>query len=346
MLDCLKNKAVTVAMSGGVDSSTTAALLLESGARVRGIYMALAQPDLEHQIRRVQGVAAALNIPLEVVDLQAPFAQQVLGYFKTSYAGGRTPNPCVICNRRIKFGLLLDRVLETCEYMATGHYARLAKAPDGRVRLLTGLDPKKDQSYFLNQLTQAQLARLCFPLGGQSKTQTREQAAAKGLTGLHGAESQDVCFLKDQSVAQFLDDLGIKPGPIVTSAGREIGRHQGIHHYTVGQRRGLGIPDATPYYVVRLEADQNTVVVGKEDELWQKTLRVTGVNWSSGTAPLLPRELLVKIRYRHAATPALVSADPAGGCQVVFGEPQRAVTPGQFAVFYQDDELLGGGEIL
>ena len=230
--------------------------------------------------------------------------------------------------------------------MATGHYARLEKAPNGRTRLLKGLDPKKDQSYFLHQLTQTQLAKLCFPLGDQHKTQTREHAAARGLTGLHGPESQDVCFLQDQSVAQFLDGLGIKSGPIITISGKEIGRHNGIHHYTVGQRRGLGIPDATPYYVIHLDAPNNIVVVGKENDLWQKTLRVAGVNWSGGTAPELPQDFQVKIRYRHQGAQALVSKESGENYTVEFTEPQRAITPGQFAVFYRDEEVVGGGEIL
>lgn len=347
-MNTLKNIEIAVAMSGGVDSSVTAALLRQQGARVRGVFMALAQPDLEAQVRQVQGVAAALNIPLEVIDLQAPFAEHVMAYFRQTFAAGRTPNPCVRCNRHIKFGLLLDRVLQTSDWLATGHYARLTKAADGHTRLFQGVDPKKDQSYFLNQLTQAQLAKLLFPLGELHKTRVRALAAELGLHKLHGPESQDVCFLKGQTVPRFLASAGgpPTPGPVKTSEGTEIGQHAGIMYYTVGQRRGLGLPDATPYYVLRLEAASNTVVVGKEADLWQKEVLVGPVNWNSGAPPSLPEQFQVKIRSRHHGASAIVHKEENGPSRVIFDEEQRAVTPGQFAAFYQGEILLGGAEIL
>jgi tRNA-specific 2-thiouridylase len=310
--------------------------------------MALAQPDLEEQVRQVQGVANALNIPLTVIDLQAPFREKVLAYFRQTYATGRTPNPCVICNQQIKFGLLLDQVLKSSDWLATGHYARLVRATDGRARLLAGLDPQKDQSYFLNQLSQAQLTKLLFPLGTLHKTEVRALATELGLHKVHGAESQDVCFLQGQTVQQFLTGAGdpSPPGPVQTLDGTEIGQHLGIRHYTVGQRRGLGLPDATPYYVLRLDAASNTVVVGKEPALWRQEVTVGPVTWTAGTPPGLPHHFLVKIRYRHPAAQALVQTAPAGGCTLSFIEPQRAVAPGQFAAFYQDEEVVGGGEIL
>ena len=348
MMDDLKDIEVAVAMSGGGDSSVTAALLKQQGARVRGGFMALAQPDLHEQVRQVQGVAASLNIPLAVIDLQAPFAERVMAYFRRTYAAGRTPNPCVICNQQIKFGLLLDRVLQKSDWLATGHYARLTRAENGRTRLLAGLDPKKDQSYFLNQLCQAQLSRLLFPLGELRKTQVRALAAELNLHTLHGAESQDVCFLKEQTVQQFLTSTGDKPtpGPIKTLEGLELGQHAGIANYTVGQRRGLGRPDVTPYYVVRLDTASNTVVIGKEQDLWRTKLCTGPVNWIGGEPPALPGPLLVKIRHRHPPAPALVRAEAGNTCAIIFTEPQRAVTPGQFAALYRGEELVGGAEIL
>ncbi len=346
MMDDLKDIEVAVAMSGGVDSSVTAALLKQQGARVRGVFMALAQPDLAEQVRQVQGVAASLNIPLAVIDLQAPFNELVLTYFRQTYGAGRTPNPCVICNQQIKFGLLLARVLQESDRLATGHYARLLREVDGRTRLLQGLDPQKDQSYFLNQLSQAQLTRLLFPLGGLHKTEVRTLAAELGLHTVHGAESQDVCFLKGRTVQNFLSDQESPPGPIKTMDGNEIGRHAGIANYTVGQRRGLGLPDATPYYVIKLDVASNTVVIGKEADLWQKEVRVGPVNWNSGLPPALPERFQIKLRSRHQGASATVHKEENGTTRVLFDEAQRAVTPGQFAAFYQGDVLLGGAETL
>jgi tRNA-uridine 2-sulfurtransferase len=347
-------KNVTVAMSGGVDSSTTAALLKQRGCTVRGVFMALGQPDLEQQIARVRRLAGLLEIPLEVVDLKEPFQQQVLAYFRSSYRAGRTPNPCAVCNRTIKFGILLDRICQNHppgSVMATGHYARILPGAAGLFQLHRGRDPKKDQSYFLCRLRQQQLARISFPLGELRKEdQVRGLAADFGLTRLHGPESQDICFLKGTTVGEFMQaDGAAEPaaGPIVTMAGDIIGTHDGIHRYTVGQRRGLGIPHATPYYVVRLDAVANQVVVGKEEDLLARRLLVRDVHWLGGSPPGPECRLEVKIRYRHRAASAEIQAATAEGhWTVVFAEPQRALTPGQFAVFYEGDRLLGSGEIV
>jgi tRNA-uridine 2-sulfurtransferase len=352
-MDQVPARNMAVAMSGGVDSSTTAALLQQQGCKVRGVFMALGQPDLEQQIARVRRIAGLLEIPLEVVDLQEPFQQQVLAYFRSSYRAGRTPNPCAICNRTIKFGILLDRICESSppgSKMATGHYARILRDDAGLFQLHRGRDPRKDQSYFLCRLQQEQLARISFPLGELRKEdQVRSLAADFGLGQLHGPESQDICFLKGTTVGEFMQaDGAAEPtaGPIVTQAGDAIGTHAGIHRYTVGQRRGLGLPDATPYYVVRLDAEGNRVIVGKEEDLLARSLYVQNVHWLAGRPPGLPRHLEVKIRYRHQAARAEILSAPAGRLMVAFTEPQRAFTPGQFAVFYEGEQVLGSGEII
>lgn len=337
-------------MSGGVDSSVTAALLQRQGAQVQGVFMALAQPDLAEQLHRVRAVADLLKIPLTVVDLSEPFRRLVMDYFSAGYFAGKTPNPCMICNRTIKCGRLLDEVRERlgAELLATGHYVRICGDDAAGYRLRQGVDPKKDQSYFLGLLTQEQLAHLCFPLGGFRKEEVYEIAAEFGLAFRHTAESQDICFLKEQSVGDFLAAHSPgqeRPGPMLNLQGEVLGHHTGIHHYTVGQRRGLGLPDATPWYVVGLAAEQDAVLVGKDADLWQKELFLSEVHWQSGHAPSLPCVGMVKIRSRHPAGQAEIVPQENGGVLVIFREPQRAVTPGQFAVFYEGEVVLGCGEI-
>ena len=345
-----KKLAVGVAMSGGVDSSVTASLLKNKGYDVRGFFMALAQPDIEQQVERVKNIADHLHIPLTVVDLEKEFNETVLAYFTGSYLRGKTPNPCIICNPRIKFGQLLEQILAAgCDYMATGHYARVVQARDGLFHLLKGVDPQKDQSYFLHRLTQKQLARILMPLGEQTKKNVYRLATDLGISGIHGDESQDVCFLKGQDLTSFMSrysGAAKQEGSIVTPAGKEIGRHQGIHHYTVGQRRGLGIPDATPYYVIAIDPVKNAVIVGKKEDLWQREMSVGDMNWIAGKDPGLPRDLFTRIRYRHKGAAARVMLQEKNLCTVLFHEPQLSITPGQFAVFYEEDEVIGGGVIL
>ena len=341
---------VGVAMSGGVDSSVTAILLKNKGCDVHGFFMALAQPDLDQQIERVRKVASHLAIPLTVVDLSAAFKQAVLDYFTRSYFEGKTPNPCVICNPTIKFGLLLDRILSSgCSYMASGHYARTIRGTDKIFHLLKGLDPLKDQSYFLHRLTQQQLSRITFPLGEVTKKHVYTLAAELGISGVHGTESQDVCFLKDTDVAGFLArncSAADVSGRIINLDGQAIGVHNGIQRYTVGQRKGLGIPDATPYYVVALDPLENTVIVGKKHDLQKSSMTIGDISWVAGSQPGLPHDFTTRIRYRHEGAPATVTVAEHGHLHVRFQEPQAAITPGQFAVFYENDEVMGGGVIL
>jgi len=346
-----KNRlSVGVAMSGGVDSSVTATLLKNMGHDVYGFFMALAQPDLGQQIERVKKVAEHLDIPLTVIDLAAEFKETVLDYFTSSYFDGRTPNPCVFCNPKIKFGRLLEEILCTgCDFMATGHYARVIEGTDKVFHLLKGQDPKKDQSYFLHRLTQQQLSRILFPLGEHTKENVYRMAKKLGISAVHGAESQDVCFLKGKDLKSFMAQFcheDYEEGSIVTLDDKVVGNHHGIQGFTVGQRKGLGIPDATPYYVVALDPVKNEVVVGKKEDLYRCELSVRDVNWTAGREPDLSHDFSTRIRYRHAGAPARIMPAQKGTYRVHFEEPQLAVTPGQFAVFYNDNEVMGGGEIL
>lgn len=336
-------------MSGGVDSSVAAALLKEAGALVTGVHMRLADRDRRHQEDEARAVADHLGIPLVVVDLHQAFRREVLDYFVAAYAAGKTPNPCVVCNRQIKAGALLRAVVpQYGALLATGHYARIVKDAAGCCRLLRGKDQRKDQSYFLCRLGQEALRQLLFPLGELTKDEVYALAAARGIAGRHGQESQDVCFLQEQGVADFVAGYGgtsLRSGPILTTDGQSLGTHTGLHCYTIGQRRGLGLPDATPYYVVALDAARNAVIVGKEADLYRTTLLLGDVHWLAGVPPVLPGRYRVQLRYRHPATEAQVAAVDRG-LQVVFAAPQRAITPGQFAVMYDGEDVVGSGEIV
>ena len=336
---------IAVAMSGGVDSTVCAALLAKDH-EVHGFFMNLGLPDQEEQIARVGRVAGRLAISLEVVDLAEVFAREIIDYFCRSYGAGITPNPCVVCNPRIKFGVLLDAVrARGIGQMATGHYVRVTHDQNGS-HLLKGLDRGKDQSYFLCGLSREQLNHLVFPLGALTKDEVYRLAGEFGFDHRPSAESQDVCFLKNMGPGDLLKrKTDCAKGDIVTQNGKKVGSHEGVFHYTIGQRRGLGVCDSTPFYVTALDAAKKQVIVGKEADLWHHGLLVRAVNWISGMAPQLPARLAVKIRYRHQAAPAELSR--AGELlQVVFAQPQRAITPGQFAVFYDNDEVIGGGEIV
>ena len=312
--------------------------------------MRLAQPNCDALEDRAVAIAARLGIALHVIDLRRPFADKVLDYFSASYFKGLTPNPCVICNREIKFGLFLQAVLDAgMSAMATGHYARIENIGNSQ-HLYRGLDPKKDQSYFLSRLSQEQLAHSIFPLGDRSKEAIYRFVKEHGFNDFEGLESQDVCFLTKNAIGNFLEDRAPaaegRPGPIVSTTGKQLGSHRGLFRYTIGQRRGLGIAAEAPLYVVGLDAANNTVIVGGNQDLFKDRIAAKEFHWLAGTRPDTGKMYTVCIRYSHSGANArLILHDDDSG-EILFDEPQRAITPGQFAVIYDDSELLGSGIIV
>ncbi len=334
-------------MSGGVDSTSTA-LLLKNRYDVTGFFMRLAQPDIKKQIERVSKVAAKAHIPLHIIDLADAFEKRVLDYFCQSYLEGITPNPCVVCNREIKFGLFLDALMERgMDMMATGHYAGVTKTPQG-YSLRKGVDTRKDQSYFLARLRQRQLSRLLFPLGEFTKEEVYSFVEAHGFTDFRGTESQDVCFLENSSIARFLQDRmpqTIAPGNITDVAGTVLGRHSGAAHYTIGQRKGLGISAPQPLYVIGIDAVANTIIVGTDTNLLKEDIDVYDLHWIAGSAPAEQNSFLVKIRSTHTGCTAQLFRGKDDCWTLRFDKPQRAITPGQYAVFYKNDEVMGSAVI-
>ena len=350
---------VVVAMSGGVDSSVAALLLHRAGWDVVGVTLKLYSLDetelpADHQgcctlddVEDARAVCRRLGIPHYVLNMEREFHDQVMDYFVAEYRRGRTPHPCIACNDKIKFNQLMARADALgAEYVATGHYARVERARGGAI-LRKGADHGKDQSYVLFGMTQAQLARTLLPVGGYRKEEIRQLALDSGLITADKPESQDICFIPLGDYREFLRQRasGV-PGEIVELDGAVVGTHQGIEYFTVGQRRGLGLPHTPgePRYVVRLEADSNRVVVGPESALYAGETWVSGVNYVSGEALDEGTLVSVKIRYKSYEAAATLHPRP-GGVLVRFLEPQRAVTPGQAAVFYDGDTLLGGGTI-
>ena len=350
---------VVVAMSGGVDSSVAALLLHRAGWDVVGVTLKLYSLDetelpADHQgcctlddVEDARAVCRRLGIPHYVLNMEREFHDQVMDYFVAEYRRGRTPHPCIACNDKIKFNQLMARADALgAEYVATGHYARVERARGGAI-LRKGADHGKDQSYVLFGMTQAQLARTLLPVGGYRKEEIRQLALDAGLITADKPESQDICFIPLGDYREFLRQRasGV-PGEIVELDGAVVGTHQGIEYFTVGQRRGLGLPHTPgePRYVVRLEADSNRVVVGPESALYAGETWVSGVNYVSGEALDEGTLVSVKIRYKSYEAAATLHPRP-GGVLVRFLEPQRAVTPGQAAVFYDGDTLLGGGTI-
>lgn len=343
----MQKKRIGIAMSGGVDS-TACALLLKDQYDIEGFFMQLAQPDFARQRTRVSTIADKLGIKLSVIDLRHEFKQKVLHYFSSSYFDGLTPNPCIVCNREIKFGLFMESILKHgMDKIATGHYARIIKE-NTFFQLHRGADPHKDQSYFLSRLNQQQLSRLLFPLGETDKNSTYLFVENHGFDDFRGLESQDVCFLKDQNIGQYLEEHSQtvdSSGPILTSSGEQLGTHRGLFHYTIGQRKGLGISSSAPLYVIALDIENNSVIVGDNEELFKNTIQIKGIHWLAGSNPPLGKNYNVRIRYSHKGSAATLTMEQKDTGVLFFKEPQRAVTPGQFAVIYNNTELLGSGII-
>jgi len=343
----LTGARVAVALSGGLDSAVAAALLREQGPGVVGVHLRLAAggPAREHLAALAQG----LGIPWLEVDLREDFSRLVLAYFAGEYSRGRTPNPCVRCNASIKFGRLRQLLQEAgVPYLATGHYARLQPGGDGILELHRGRDRTKDQSYFLQRLPRELLPQILFPLGEMTKEEVRRRYVELGLP-LAGdyRESQELCFIPEGSYQDFLQQLQGsmgEPGELVDCRGRVLGRHRGLEYYTVGQRRGLGVPAGEPYYVVEIRPEANQVVLGFKNELFSSGLRATGVNWLIAP-PEGEATALAVIRYRHPGVAARLFLEDSGEVRVIFATPQTAVAPGQAVAFYQGDRLLGGGWI-
>ncbi len=334
-------------MSGGVDS-TASALLLKEHYQVHGFLMNIGQPGFVEQAEQVRCIAERLDIDLTIIDLKVQFEDLVLRYFTTAYLSGKTPNPCMVCNREIKCGLFLEQILMTgVDLMATGHYVRWANL-NGTMALLKGVDSSKDQSYFLARLSSDQLAKMRFPLGGMLKDDTYRFMESHGFMDFRGKESQDICFLKDTTVANFLSSRvsdRIPGGAIVTVDGRELGRHRGLHRYTVGQRRGLGLPDQSPWYVCRLDAVNNRVIIGKNEDLFVSQLRAHSPNWLVPSTPQPGERFEVKIRYTHQGARATIIAVDDDQICLEFNTPQRGVSPGQFVVLYEGERVIGCAEI-
>jgi len=347
----IRGKKVLAAMSGGVDSSLAAYLLVQEGYEVTGVTMCLGIIKEDERVSCCGGdaaedakhVCAQLDIPHFILDFSSLMEEQVIGKFTTEYLRGRTPNPCVDCNRYLKFGSLLQKARALgFDYLATGHYARIGYQGN-RHRLLRPADTLKDQTYFLYPIAVSDLSSILFPLGAYRKEEVRKLAVSAGLHVARKPESQDICFTSDGDYSRVFADrkIAIPEGDIVDRAGKVLGRHRGIIHYTVGQRTGLGISAKSPLYVLELDALNNRIVVGDKNELFSTGLIAGDLNL---LAQVLPEEAEGKIRYRKKAARCRLSKE-GNKLKVVFDEPQEAITPGQSFVFYSGDEVLGGGVI-
>ena len=349
-----------IAMSGGVDSSVAAYLMQQTGYDCMGVTMKLYENEdagvprghtccALDDVEDARRVAYALGMPYYVFNYKDAFREQVMARFAAAYQRGATPNPCLDCNRYLKFGLLETRARALgCEVLATGHYARVEQLPDGRYTLRKAVDASKDQSYVLAWLTQEQLAHTRFPLGGLHKTEVREIAEKRHFINARKHDSQDICFVPDGDYAKIIAARTGKepqPGPFLDLNGNVVGTHRGIIHYTVGQRRGLRMPSDGKIYVVRILPEQNAVVVGPDSALYTNECFVANMHWISGEAPAFPYRCSAKTRYRQPERPCTVYPAGQSGVRLVFDEPLRAITPGQSAVLYDGDTVLGGGII-
>lgn len=348
---------IVVAMSGGVDSSTVAGLLVEQGHEVIGLAMkthgleprgnrACCTPD---DLRDARRVADALAIPFYVLGYEELFRRAVIEPFAQAYLAGQTPNPCVECNDKVKFEPLLARArLLGAERLATGHYARIERTAAGP-RLLRGVDPKKDQSYFLHRLRAEQLELLEFPLGGMTKAQVRDHARRMGLPVAEKGESQEICFVGDEGYAATVERIAGqtgRPGELVTTDGKVLGLHPGVHHFTLGQRKGLGVAAAEPLYVTDIDPRSARVFLGTKDALAQTHVEATGWRWSEGTPPREGARLSLQQRYREAPVPVRFEPLNDDRARLWFDEPHACGAPGQSAVLYEGDRVVGGGTLV
>ena len=339
---------IAIAMSGGVDSSVTAALLKKAGHDVFGLTMQVTTS--EEAVIAAREAAQVLSIPHYTVDFRDVFAKLVISQFCQQYSQGKTPNPCVNCNRMIKFGVLLEKAGELgAEAIATGHYAQIERSSaDGRFIIRKGIDRTRDQSYFLYKLTQSQLTAAIFPLGNMTKDNVRKIALEMGLPAAKRKESREICFIPDNDYPRFLREnltTEIPKGKIVDKQGKVLGKHNGIIDYTIGQRKGLGISSPNPLYVVGIDGQNNTVIVGGKKDVYASEFIVNDLNWVLFERLIEPLTLKTRIRYLHHEAEAVISPEDKAKVIVKFNEPQTAITPGQAAVFYDGDMVLGGGTI-
>ena len=339
---------IAVAMSGGVDSSVAALLLKKTGHDVFGLTMLVTPSDVVAVAAR--DAAQVLGIPHYTVDFRDIFNKQIISQFCRQYSLGKTPNPCVNCNKIIKFGVLQEKAMELgAEAMATGHYAQIEKQPaNGRFVIRKGIDCTRDQSYFLYELTQNQLASAIFPLGGLTKQNVRKIASEMGLPAVKRKESREICFIPDNDYPGFLRaqlTAEIPTGKIMDKQGNMLGTHNGIIDFTIGQRKGLGIASSNPLFVVGIDSQSNTVIVGEKQDVYASEFIVNDLNWIAFERLLEPLTVKARIRYLHHEVEAVISPVDNEKVSVKFTGPQMAITPGQAAVFYEDDMVVGGGTI-